>query len=44
MQFRKNHKLHVCDWILEKLPVMHKGNYLEIHNLIIQLIISQECM
>ena len=32
----------ICDRILEKLPLMHKDKYLEIHNSVIQWIISQE--
>ena len=34
----------ICDQIWEKPPLTHKDKYLDIHNLIIQWIISPECM
>ena len=36
--------MYTCDWLRENLPVMHKDKYLEIHNLIIQSVISQEAL
>ena len=34
--------LFVYDWILENQPSRHKDKYLEIHNSLIQVMISKE--
>ena len=32
----------ICDWLWENPPVMHYDKYLEMHNSIIQSVISQD--
>ena len=32
----------ICDWLWENPPLTHKDKYLEIHNSIIQSVVSRE--
>ena len=34
--------MRICDWLWKNLPLMHKDKYLEIHNSVIQSVISRE--